>query len=72
MKNFEYVCFKVVSSALFCQNRKNQILKVIFKNVHYGLVIIVRFCHRCIIHDGKTVICYFMPRHETSKFLYIF
>ena len=31
--------------------------------VNYGLDIIVRY--------DKTVMCYFMSRHETSKFFYI-
>ena len=49
------------------------IFTVILKNnAHYGFVIIVWFCHRLIIHDDKTVICYFMPRHQTSKFSYNF
>ena len=43
-----------------------------YKIVHYGLVIIIRFCQRLIIHDDKTIICYFMPRHQTSKFSYNF
>ena len=42
------------------------------KIVFYSLVIIIQFCHRWIIRDDKTVICYFMPRHETSKFLHNF
>ena len=28
--------------------------------------------HRSIIHDDKTVISYFMPRHQTLKFSYDF
>ena len=43
---------------------------VLLKIVNYGLVIIIRFCHRLIIHDDKTVISYFMPRHQTFKFSY--
>ena len=42
------------------------------KKVNYGLVIILRFCHWLIVHDDKTVISYFMPRHQTLKFLYKF
>ena len=42
------------------------------KNVNYGLVIIVRFCHWLIIHDDETVISYFMPRHQMLKFSYNF
>ena len=42
------------------------------KIVNYSLVIIIRFCHRLIIHNDKTVIRYFMPRHETLKFSYNF
>ena len=38
------------------------------KNVNYGLVIIIRFCHWLIIHDDKTVISYYMPSHQTFKF----
>ena len=44
----------------------------IVKNVNYGLVIIIWFCHWLIIHDDKTVISYFMPRHQTLKFSYNF
>ena len=42
------------------------------KNVNYGLVIIIRFRHRLIIHDDETVISYFMPSHQTLKFSYTF
>ena len=45
---------------------------VILKNVNYGLVIIIWFCHRLIVYDDETVISYFMPRHQTLKFLYNF
>ena len=45
---------------------------VILKNVNYGLVIILRFCHLFIIHDDETVISYFMPSHQTLKFPYDF
>ena len=60
---------------LFCQNR-NKIrlyvcfLIVILKIARYGLVIILRFCHRYIIHDDETVSLNFMPSHEMSSFLY--
>ena len=40
------------------------------KNVNYGLVIIIRFRHWFIVHDDETVISYFMPGHQTLKFLY--
>ena len=43
---------------------------VILKKVNYGFVIIIRFCHGLIVHDDETVISYFMPRHQTLKFLY--
>ena len=33
---------------------------------------IIRFCHWLIIHNDKTVISYFMPRHQTLKFSYNF
>ena len=42
------------------------------KNVNYGLVIIIWFCHCLIIHNDETVISYFMPRHQTLKFSYNF
>ena len=45
---------------------------VILKNVNYGFVISIRFCHRLIIHNDKTIISYFMPRHQTFKFSYNF
>ena len=32
----------------------------------------MRFCHWFIIHDDKTVISYFVPRHQTLKFSYNF
>ena len=38
--------------------------------VNYGLVIIIRFCHWLIIHDDKTVISNFMPRHQMLKLSY--
>ena len=38
------------------------------KIVNYSLVIIIPFCHWLIIHDDKTIISYFMPRHQTVKF----
>ena len=47
-------------------------LQLYQKIVNYGLVIIVRFCHRLIIRDGKTVISYFMSRYQTLKFSYNF
>ena len=47
-------------------------LTVILKFVNNGLDIIIRFCHWLIIHDDKTVISYFMPRHQTLTFLYNF
>ena len=61
---------------LFCQNGD----KIIFQmcvctvilekivNNFYGLVIIIRFCHKSNIHDDKTINSYFMPRHQTLKF----
>ena len=45
---------------------------ILKKNVNYGLVIIIRFSHRLIVHDDETVISYFMPRHQTLKFSYNF
>ena len=45
-------------------------LQLYYKIVHSGLVIILRFCLRKIIHHDETVILYFMPNHEMSKFLY--
>ena len=46
--------------------------RYIKKNVNYGLVIIIRFRHRLIVHDDETVISDFMPRHQTLKFTYNF
>ena len=57
---------------LFCRNRDKIRFTVLLKTVRYGLVTIVRFYHRLIIHDDKTIVCYFMPRHQTSKFSYNF
>ena len=51
---------------------KSNFLQLYLKNVNYGLVIIIRFCHWLIIHDDETVIIYFMPRHQTLKFSYNF
>ena len=45
---------------------------ILNKIVNYGLVIIIRVCHRLIIHDDKTVSSYFMPGHQTLKFSYNF
>ena len=50
----------------------NVFFTIILKIAHYSSVIIVRFCHRFIIHNDKTIICYFMPRHQTSKLSYNF
>ena len=72
MRTFEYVCFEIASSSYqpLCCFAKTDI-KSYFKRVFYSfikklsisLVIIIRFCHRLIIHDDKTVISYFMPGH---------
>ena len=34
----------------------------------YGFVIIIRFSYWLIIHDDKTIVSYFMPRHQKLKF----
>ena len=55
MRTFEYVCFEVAFSSYqhlrcFAKTEIKSDLKCAFysyiKNVHYGLVMIVRFCHR--------------------------
>ena len=56
MRTFEYVCFKVASSSyqhMHCfaiteikSDFKCAFLQLYLKNVHYALVMIVRFCHR--------------------------
>ena len=48
------------------------ILQLYKKNVNYGLVIIIGFCHLLIIHDDKTLTSDFMPRHQMLKFSYNF
>ena len=61
----------VVDIYILCCHAKTEIksdfkgffLHLFFKNVNYGLIIIIRCCHWLDIHDDKTVISYFMPRH---------
>ena len=52
MRKFEYVCFEIASSQPLCCVAKTEIksdFKCVFysyiKNVNYGLVINIRFCH---------------------------
>ena len=79
MRAFEYVCFEIASSSLqpLCCFAKTEIKSDLscasysyIKNDHYGIAIIIRFCHRLVIHDDKTVVCYVVPRHHTSRFSY--
>ena len=84
MITIEHVCFKIASSTsvLFCQNKdtiKFKIFSYIKKYQLWFLIILTIFFSHIytslsliIIHDDKTVISYFIPRHQTFKFSYNF
>ena len=61
---------------LFCQNGHKNRFKMCFysyvKKCHLRFSHKYTFCHWLIIHDDKTVLSYFMHRHQTLKFSYNF